>query len=289
MDFWNTLSSRLDRFADKLDSLTGNHTGSYNDSSFDLMDKQYCWEDLDFAGDFTLQRHVVSGEARIVDKYGAVVERGTLSDLEQSMVRRTATAQAQAHNAPISAPLPQAIDPAWDSLSMNKAAPVQAQYGDIIGVVRKAYTHYGIYLSDACVIHYAIPASKTIGYPTIHPTSLRLFLRDDASDYFILDFPKPYQPPVALGLDDAKHDETVPEQIARRLQQSYGYHLYTPEETVARAKSRVGETHYNLLTNNCEHFAIWCKTGVSESMQISEMLNSLGGLKDFQFHKPFRR
>ena len=287
MDFWNTLSSGLDRFADKLDSLTGNHTDSYDDSSFDLMDKQYCWEDLDFAGDYTLQRHVVSGEARIVDKYGAVVEKGPLQTLEESMIRRTAAAQAQAHAAPISAPLPLSNDPLWNS--WNTTAPVQAQYGDIIGVVRKAYTHYGIYLSDTCVIHYAIPASKTIGHPTIHPTSLRLFLRDDASDYFILDFPKPYQPPVELGANTPQHTETDAELLARKLQQTYGYHLYSPEETVARAKSRVGETHYNLLTNNCEHFAIWCKTGVSESLQITDMLHSLGGAKGFQFHKPFKR
>ena len=70
------------------------------------------------------------------------------------------------------------------------------------------------------------------------------------------------------------------------MQQQFGYHLYSPEETVARARSRLGETNYNLLTNNCEHFVIWCKTGVSESMQISGMFRSLLGAQGWQFRKP---
>lgn len=36
--------------------------------------------------------------------------------------------------------------------------------------------------------------------------------------------------------------------------------LYTPQETVKRARARLGEAIYNVLLNNCEHFAIWCKT-----------------------------
>lgn len=285
MDFWSTLSSGLDRFADKLDRLSTE--SSLEDSTYGIMEKDYCWEELDYAGDYTLQRHIVSGDCRIVDKYGAVVERGKQADLEQSMIRRSA--QQAAYNA--ANPIPRSAEMPFsaDFTPMPTAAnpPVQAIYGDIIGVVRRngAYTHYGIYVSDTCVIHYAIPASMSVGHATIHATSLKLFLRN-ATEYFILDFPKPYQPPVVLG-NDQPHNETISEQVARRLQQQYGYHLYTPIETVNRAKSRIGETHYNLLTNNCEHFAIWCKTGVSESMQISEMLGVLGSAAGFQFHKPF--
>ncbi len=51
--------------------------------------------------------------------------------------------------------------------------------------------------------------------------------------------------------------------------------LYSPEETVSRARSRLGESNYNLLLNNCEHFAIWCKTGLSKSYQIDEVLKIL--------------
>ena len=42
---------------------------------------------------------------------------------------------------------------------------------------------------------------------------------------------------------------------------------------MVRARERIGETQYSLWTNNCEHFAIWCKTGISESHQIEDLLS----------------
>jgi len=41
-----------------------------------------------------------------------------------------------------------------------------------------------------------------------------------------------------------------------------------PDTVLKRAESRLGETAYHILTNNCEHFARWCKTGQPESPQI---------------------
>ena len=46
----------------------------------------------------------------------------------------------------------------------------------------------------------------------------------------------------------------------------------TPEVTLRRALSRIGEQNYNLLFNNCEHFATWCKTGRHRSGQIDSGL-----------------
>ena len=42
--------------------------------------------------------------------------------------------------------------------------------------------------------------------------------------------------------------------------------------TLRRAMGRIGEQNYNLLFNNCEHFAIWCKTGRHRSSQVESML-----------------
>ena len=36
---------------------------------------------------------------------------------------------------------------------------------------------------------------------------------------------------------------------------------YTPDEIMARAYSRMGERQYDLLFNNCENFATWCRCG----------------------------
>ena len=45
-----------------------------------------------------------------------------------------------------------------------------------------------------------------------------------------------------------------------------------PGVTLRRAMSRIGEQNYNLLFNNCEHFATWCKTGRHRSGQIESAL-----------------
>lgn len=41
-----------------------------------------------------------------------------------------------------------------------------------------------------------------------------------------------------------------------------------PEAVLRRARSRVGEGGYDLLFQNCEHFANWCCTGIETSAQI---------------------
>jgi len=46
---------------------------------------------------------------------------------------------------------------------------------------------------------------------------------------------------------------------------------------IQRAKSRLGESKYSLLFNNCEHFATWCKTGLQDSEQVRNAGATAGG------------
>jgi hypothetical protein len=43
-------------------------------------------------------------------------------------------------------------------------------------------------------------------------------------------------------------------------------------EVISRARSRVGEDCYRLLTNNCEHFCEWCLRGTPRSLQVEAWL-----------------
>ena len=43
-------------------------------------------------------------------------------------------------------------------------------------------------------------------------------------------------------------------------------------EVVCRARSRVGEDRYRLLTNNCEHFCEWCLRDTARSFQVEAWL-----------------
>lgn len=106
-------------------------------------------------------------------------------------------------------------------------------FGDIITVNRGLYNHFGIYISDNTVIHYASKTGSILEVAVIHATSLQKFL-NGSKNYSICYF-------------------------------SSGY---STRETVKRALSRIGERKYNLFNNNCEHFVTWCKTGVSYSKQI---------------------
>ena len=37
--------------------------------------------------------------------------------------------------------------------------------------------------------------------------------------------------------------------------------IYTQDEIIRRAESRLGEKDYNLIINNCQNFATWCRLG----------------------------
>lgn len=61
---------------------------------------------------------------------------------------------------------------------------------------------------------------------------------------------------------------------------------FIPDVVLKRAKSRLGEKKYNLLSNNCEHFATWCKTGVSDSRQIRDFIPIISQMNTEKLYEP---
>jgi len=51
---------------------------------------------------------------------------------------------------------------------------------------------------------------------------------------------------------------------------------YDVRQVLRRARSRLHERKYNPLTNNCEHFATWCKTGQESCSQIRPFVARVG-------------
>jgi hypothetical protein len=45
------------------------------------------------------------------------------------------------------------------------------------------------------------------------------------------------------------------------------------EQILERARCRLGENRYRLMTNNCEHFVEWCLYGVQRSFQVERAVN----------------
>lgn len=57
-----------------------------------------------------------------------------------------------------------------------------------------------------------------------------------------------------------------------RIEKSYmGEAQYSEDEIVSRAYSKLGDTFggYDLINNNCEHFANWCVRGKKTSVQVA--------------------
>ncbi|SOZ34608.1 lecithin retinol acyltransferase family protein [Cupriavidus neocaledonicus] len=56
--------------------------------------------------------------------------------------------------------------------------------------------------------------------------------------------------------------------------QAHADAVYVGTAVVERARSRLGEDRYQLLTNNCEHFCTWCVSGVGRSEQVRQCLRN---------------
>lgn len=106
------------------------------------------------------------------------------------------------------------------------------------------YQHYGVYAGYHKIIHYIKGDSSFDG--RIAETSIEEFCDGDT-------------------LYIAEEDTLL--SIFQEVGVAASF--YGPRETVQRARSKIGKGGYNLLTHNCEHFAIWCKTGLNESSQLS--------------------
>ena len=120
----------------------------------------------------------------------------------------------------------------------QQQAPLEDVYqpGAHLVTERNGYAHHGIYIGNGRVIHYA-GFCHTLHAGPVAETSLERFAHGHA---------------IAVR----------PEPCAR----------YIGTEAVARARSRLGENHYHLLTNNCEHFCTWCLLGQARSEQVESCL-----------------
>jgi hypothetical protein len=164
--------------------------------------------------------------------------------------------------------------------------PCRLKKGDVVYTDRAGgvYQHYGVYIGNKKIIHYASRHGDFGDDICVHETSLGNFL--SGGECYTIDFSESYDwgnnrrnrkvtipgirgiyQPVDIGATLFGTINTI-----SKIYKNAQYHLYSATETVERAKSKLGESEYNLAVNNCEHFAIWCKTGLSESKQVENVL-----------------
>lgn len=104
------------------------------------------------------------------------------------------------------------------------------------------YKHHGLYIGNDEIIHYSGLYNKIKGSPIII-SSVNEFL--NGNSYEII-----------------THSECV----------------FSVDEIISRAKSRLGEDSYCVLQNNCEHFVNWCITGKNTSIQVKSAIKTAASI-----------
>ena len=119
---------------------------------------------------------------------------------------------------------------------MNTLGP-EPTLGAHLTTQRHGYSHHGIYVGSGRVVHYA-------------GLSGGLWQAGPVQEVSLLQFG------CGNPIQAVAHTSTP----------------YSQAEIVRRARSRLGENDYRLLTNNCEHFCNWCVSGISHSTQLRQPL-----------------
>ncbi|GMO11338.1 MAG: hypothetical protein Ta2A_19620 [Treponemataceae bacterium] len=137
--------------------------------------------------------------------------------------------------------------------------------GDVIFANRGLYKHYGIYNNAQSVIHFSPDSGAEISAENayIRETSLVEFLNG-----------------CLLEVDCTIHPH------------------FLPDEVVSRALCFTGKLRgdYDLVFNNCEHFARWCATNEMESKQVEsavyttiKVMTGLLGMGARTLHKALQK
>lgn len=148
--------------------------------------------------------------------------------------------------------------------------------GSVIYIPRPfIYDHYGIYAGHNKVIHY-VKEDGSVCDGFIAETSLKEFLDGQSeAQCFVKYFPETRKA-LELILKQKIRNSNL---LARTLNEfdKSKYHFYSDSETLQRAKKSIhsDEWKYSVVTNNCEHFSVWCKTNVKYSAQVENFFNFL--------------
>lgn len=118
--------------------------------------------------------------------------------------------------------------------------------GSVLKAYRGLYFHYGVYVGHDKVVHFSSKGKHEMNADSadIIQTSLKTFAKGDQ-----------------ISLDTLEKA------------------TFPPEEIVRRAISLIGTKKgtYNLVSNNCEHFANWCRCGllISHQKEVADMVMDL--------------
>ncbi|CAF0968658.1 unnamed protein product [Brachionus calyciflorus] len=131
----------------------------------------------------------------------------------------------------------------------NKQVLSELLPGDLIEFKRNLYSHWAIYIGNSKIVHFSGNETRLaisgVQLTEIHKAKINI---DNYWD--ILE-------------DSYAFRNNLFDKILNPL---------PVEEILIRAYSKVGESNFSIFSNNCEHFAKYCRYGVNSSDQIMKFI-----------------
>jgi hypothetical protein len=154
----------------------------------------------------------------------------------QATIRRRVVKQITPGNVAMSGKESRAVSGGLHRMDRLLGGDQEPPMGSHLITPRRGYLHHGIYIGDRKVVHYSGLAQGLRRGP-VEEVALAAF---------------------ACGQRIWVRTSAPPD--------------FDVREVIYRARSRVGEDCYRLLTNNCEHFCEWCLHGKARSLQVEALL-----------------
>lgn len=132
----------------------------------------------------------------------------------------------------------------WQLIEPYRGAHIRVKFHD--------FYHHGIYVSDECVIQFGLPSDVFSPSEDVKVISSSIAQFCGKEMFF----------EVRVYKKDEKKRKRKDEEI------------------VAFALSKIGMGGYNILKNNCEHFANLCVFGESSSKQVEAVYSDVNAILD---------
>lgn len=139
--------------------------------------------------------------------------------------------------------------------------------GDIMGIVDEGINRYGIYLGDNQVIHCVGPSATENAQGTVAVSELRKFLAGQ-TQFSVLSFERFNQDLLEKNGSYFLPSQSSPGSFEARESCERPFSLFSAEETINRALSRLNAQDSKLQLNACHNFFCWAKTGNPECSPI---------------------
>ncbi|XP_052719490.1 phospholipase A and acyltransferase 2-like [Crassostrea angulata] len=147
--------------------------------------------------------------------------------------------------------------------SYNRAVIKRANKGDLLEFNRGVYSHWAVYIGNDEVVHLAGVDNDGLN-ASVNPSHSFSVCGKKFSK--------------AMVKKESVWNVMLGSKVKINNDKDHKLKPRSAQEIVKEALSKIGEIGYNVLWKNCEHFAAYCRYGVSWSKQADNAMLALGAV-----------